>query len=336
MGIYRYLEHFGGLPVADLRPAGSKAASLTPGTHPDDTRHGDEPRYGIAPDEYAPDAVAWRVRYRYWEDAPDWADHFRYFLDTVDTTKVTALIIGAWSEDLSEDEVVIPSLVEAADRFPALRHLFVGEAVQEESELTWIEFTRPLNDVLDAFPNLTGLGVRGFVDVNPGRHPNLRRLTMEGMLTASIARGLGACEFPLLETLELWLGVAHHGGTATPEDLAQLLEGARTPALRQLALLNSERQDDFAAALAAAPVVAGLKRLDLSMGTFGDEGAEALLGGQPLGHLEEFVVNHHFMSEPMTERLRTTLADSGVDVVLSAPEERRDWGVDGRYVEVAE
>jgi hypothetical protein len=111
------------------------------------------------------------------------------------------------------------------------------------------------------------------------------------------------------------------------------------PRLRHLALRNSEMQDAVAAAVAAAPVVARLEVLDLSMGVLTDEGAGALLGGQPLTHLKKLDLHHHYLSEPFVERIRQTLEPAGVEVDLDRGDADEDTGDDGtvwRYVAVGE
>ena len=87
----------------------------------------------------------------------------------------------------------------------------------------------------------------------------------------------------------------------------------------------------MAAAGAAAPVVARLAELDLSMGILSDVGAEALLAGQPLTHLRRLNLAHHYLSPAMAERLVAELP--GVDVDVSDEQEDDDGE---RYVAVAE
>ncbi|MFC7639818.1 hypothetical protein ACFQX6_01225 [Streptosporangium lutulentum] len=65
----------------------------------------------------------------------------------------------------------------------------------------------------------------------------------------------------------------------------------------------------------------------------GDEGAEALLSGQPLTHLERLDLHHHFLTDPMIERVETAFAGSGVRLDLS---DRQDPDEGDRYVAVAE
>ena len=136
------------------------------------------------------------------------------------------------------------------------------------------------------------------------RHEKLRTLTIEtGGLDAGVVRGVAASDLPALEHLDLWLGTSWYGANADVADLAPILAGARLPRLRYLALRNSEIQDEIAAAVAGAPVVARLETLDLSMGMLADEGAAALLDGQPLTHLKKLDLHHHYISKPMADRL---------------------------------
>ena len=132
----------------------------------------------------------------------------------------------------------------------------------------------------------------------------------------------------------MWLGVEEYGGDATVADLAPLLSGGRFPALRHLGLQNSEIQDEIAAAVASAPVVAQLDSLALSMGALTDEGAAALLDGQPLTHLKRLDLHHHYLSDAMMRRVCDALEPSGVAVDVSEQEKAEEK--EGRYVAASE
>ncbi|GAA5010331.1 hypothetical protein GCM10025734_54070 [Kitasatospora paranensis] len=147
-----------------------------------------------------------------------------------------------------------------------------------------------------------------------------------------MVRALGESDLPALTDLDVWLGVDEYGGDHTLDDLAPLLTGARLPALRRLGLQNSEYQDDIAAAVARAPVVARLEHLALGMGVLTDEGAAALLEGQPLTHLASLDLHHHYLSDGMQQRLTEALP--GVDVDLSEADDPEDE--EDRYVAVSE
>ncbi|MDF9816607.1 STM4015 family protein [Streptomyces sp. SPB162] len=290
----------------------------------------------------APDAVAWRLTADPYDDDSDeeFGDVWDRFLDTVDPSRVRAIIIGQWGEAYEDDSTgIVEDLVDAKDRLTALEAVFIGDLEQEQAEISWIEQS-DVTPVLAAYPELREFGVRGGTGLEfPAvRHEHLRTLTFEaGGLPAEVVRGVAASELPALEYLELWLGVEEYSGTATVADLAPILAGGRFPALHHLGLRNSEIQDEIAAAVAAAPVVARLTSLDLSLGVLTDEGATALLEGQPLTHLQWLDLHHHFVSDPIAQRLQDTLVPAGVEVDLSEP--GRSWDNDGvvhRFTAVAE
>ncbi|MFC9944982.1 STM4015 family protein [Streptomyces pratensis] len=289
------------------------------------------------------DAAAWRISVDPFD--PDerefsWEEEFGAFLEAVDPSGVEALIIGQWGEAYEEaSDYPIELVVAAADRLTSLRAVFVGDLVVEEAEISWIQQS-DVTALLTAFPDLTHLGVRGGTDLTfpPVKHESLRGLVVEsGGLPAEALRGILDSELPALERLELWLGVSAYGGDAVVPDLAPLLSGTRFPRLRHLGLRNSELQNEIAAAIGSAPVVAQLRTLDLSNGTLGDEGAAALLEGQPLTHLTSLDLHHHFLTEPMERRLSEALEPHGVSVDLSERCEPWDGlGPEGRYTAVAE
>jgi hypothetical protein len=289
------------------------------------------------------DAVAWRVSSHVYTADEPWPKAFERFCAAVDTTRVRALIVGGWLEAFEEDSApVIEALAAARDRFPALRAVFLGDISMEEAEISWINQS-DVSPLLAAYPALEEFGVRGGsgLEFTALRHENLRRLEAQtGGLPAAVVRGIGASDLPALEHLDLWLGVDNYGGDAEIGDLQPFLSGARLPRLRHLALRNSEMQDQVAAAVAAAPVVARLEVLDMSMGTLTDEGAAALLGGQPLTHLRKLDLYHNYLSDPMRDRLREALEPAGVQVELDRGDAEEDGddedGTTWRYVAVDE
>ncbi|MEU8826930.1 STM4015 family protein [Streptomyces sp. NPDC048636] len=302
------------------------------------------PAFDFPPDEQealpAPDSVAWRICANPYDDADEaYGPLFQRFLDTVDVSRVRALITSAWGEYGDDSSFVIAPLVAAKDRFTSLEALFIGDIEPEEQEISWIRQS-DVTPLLHAFPRLVELGVRGGTELEfpPVTHERLRTLRFEtGGLPGEVVRGVGGSTLPALEHLEMWLGVDEYGGDAGAADLAPLLTGGRFPALRHLGLQNSEIQDEIAAAVAAAPLVAQLTSLDLSMGVLTDTGGQALLEGQPLTHLSRLNLDHNFFSPSMAQRLRDALEPSGVTVEL---DERGDEDHDGdeiyRYTAVAE
>ncbi|GII27924.1 STM4015 family protein [Planotetraspora mira] len=280
-------------------------------------------------------SVAWRLAAEPY-DAQEgaFAALFARFMEQVDTEPVRAIVVGGWENPYEVgSEVAIRPLADAAARFPALRALFVGALQSEQCEISWIQQS-DVTPLLEAYPRLERLEVRGGtgLEFNPVRHDALHTLRFEsGGLPADVVRAVGQCDLPALEELDLWLGVENYGGNCSAADLDAIMSGERLPALRHLGLRDSEIQDEIAAAVASAPVIARLESLSLSMGTLTDLGAEALLSGQPLTHLRELDLHHHFLTEPMIKRIQDALP--GVQVDLSEPEDPEDeW----RYVAVDE
>jgi hypothetical protein len=232
-----------------------------------------------------------------------------------------ALTIGDWSEPMHEP-FDIALLTNNADRLGRLRALFIGDIDYEECELHSI-LQMDITPVLDAFPALEVLGVRGTEGLGwtPTHHESLRTLVLQSAeMPAVVVRSIAAGDYPALTHLELWMGSwlqnqrDNDGSTARAEDLAPILSGHLLPSLVHLGLRNAQPADSIAAALATAPLVARLTDLDLSLGAFGDAGAEALLAGQPLTHLNSLDLRHHFMSPEMTQRLVDALPGVHVDV----------------------
>jgi hypothetical protein len=222
------------------------------------------PAVDFRPDPSAPlpaaEAAAWRISVDPYEDEDGpWEERFEEFLKAVDPARVRALIIGQWGESYEEDSSYPVNLViAAADRLTSLEAVFVGDLTQEQAEISWIEQS-DVTGLLSTFPRLLEFGVRGGQGLlfPPVRHERLRSLVFEsGGLPATVVRGVTESELPCLDHLDLWLGVSEYGGDTEIADLAPLLSGTRFPGLRHLGLRNSEIQNEIAAAVASAPLVA--------------------------------------------------------------------------------
>ncbi len=250
------------------------------------------------------------------------------------TEEVSSISVDQWPEMYEESSAaIVEKLAANAHLLPGLRELSLGHIDRDWCEISWIQLS-DITPLLTAFPDLERLDLRGSdgLALTPLRHESLRVLRVEsGGLHSSFVRSLAACDLPALEHLELWLGVERYGGNTTVADLAPILAGDRLPALKHLGLQDSEIQDEIAAAVASAPVVARLDELDLSMGTLTDAGAEALISGQPLSHLKVLDLHHNYLGDAMADRVEKALP--GVDVKLH---DRRSPEDDRLYVAVSE
>ncbi|TYQ19640.1 UNVERIFIED_ORG: leucine rich repeat (LRR) protein [Zoogloea ramigera] len=258
------------------------------------------------------------------------------FLARADKATLEALVIGMWGEPYEAGaDAVIAALVSHAPQLPALRALFIGDMTYEECEISWI-VQGNYKPLLDAFPQLEELRIRGGneLTIEPFAHQNLRKFTIEsGGLDQKIAQALAASSMPNLEHLELWLGADDYGFSGDVALYQQVLAQLATPTLRYLGLRDSEIADDLAAWLANEPLLATVTTLDLSLGTIGDAGAEALLNGTQLGNLKRLDLSHHYISPANQDKLRAL----PFDVVLADPQEEDQYDGEGhRYVAVGE
>ena len=326
MSFERHLTEFAGLPVRDFTAGNGSAVQVEP------------------------DAVAWRLRaytgYAYEQDYElDWEAEFggllEAFLAQVDTSRVVAIVTGVASYGEAYDsERAARFLIEQSASFPNLRAIFHGDVIREDSDVAYMTQIDP-TPLLAAYPDLEALHMRGSFDTWQGQipfaplsHSALRTLVFEsGGLAPEAIRAVCESDLPRLEHLEFYFGEPHYGGGATPDDIARLLGGGIFPALRHLGLRDAPNQDEIAAAIAHAPIVARLESIDLSLGTLGDEGAAALLGGQPLNHLAKLDLHHHYLSSEMTQRLTEVL--TGVEVDLSDQYGLTEWDPN-RYIAISE
>jgi hypothetical protein len=306
---YGHAESFGGLPTRDFDPTGELPEDVS--------------------------AFAWRV------EAIDHGASPKVFAAKLAALaerggdEVRALVLGAWGFG---GAFPLHALLDVAPRLSGLRAVYLADLVPEESEISWIEHG-DITPLFAAFPGLEVLRVRGGTGLrlDPFRHDALRALVCEsGGLPAGVVTAIGSSVLPALELLELWLGVEDYGGDSTMDDLDGVFEGAGLPALTVLGLCNSPRTDAIAARVVDAPVTARLDVLDLSLGTLGEEGVEALIAGRAaLSHLSRLDLHHHFVPAEACARLVDALP--GVEVDLSERQRPIAWAAPhSRFTAVSE
>jgi hypothetical protein len=305
MGIYQHAEKFIGKPVVEYTTA-----------------------TGIA----YPIEIIYRMSVEY-DSEHSILDLLTHFTEHYNASKVPGLIIGMWDYDESS-QAVVDFLISASQKLSSLSALFLGDIVDEENQISWIEQS-DLSPLLAAYPQLEHLQVRGNDGLLLGqlKHDRLKTLILEtGGLSVERVREVCQSQLPQLEHLELWLGDDNYGGDTTVEDLAPILSGKLFTKLKYLGLRDSYLADSIATAVAKAPVLQQLKVLDLSLGNLGDIGAAALLASPFIKMLEKLDLNHHYISE----ELRLEFDKLGIAVDLSDEQEADGDDDEYRYISVAE
>jgi hypothetical protein len=282
-------------------------------------------------DKAADGDVVYRLRQDY-DSKESQADLLAHLFAQVDTKSLGALIIGPWAEAQSESpKDYLDALIARRTDLPALKALFVGDMTYEDCEISWIIQTS-YNALLEAFPQLESLRIRGSseLELQPFEHTCLQELAIEcGGLPSAIVEAVTGSKLPTLRHLELWLGDDGYGYDGDLATYQRLLAAIQPERLHYLGLRNASNSDEVAVWLATQPWLGSLKVLDLSLGTIGDVGAQALFESPHLGGIERIDLGHHYISPKWQQKLKSL----SCMVVLDDPEEE-DEGE--RYVAVSE
>jgi hypothetical protein len=164
--------------------------------------------------------------------------------------------------------------------------------------------------------------------------PQLRsfKLVTCGMTKVDL-QAIRAGDLPCLEELMLCLGETggDYGGDIELADLAWLFAGENLSAVRHLGLANSSFADEIVERLATSQILSQLVTLDLSRGTFGREGAQALLDhADRFAHLESIDLSKSWLDDAAIESLQSLGPDIIVEDMNSGAER------DDRYVAISE
>lgn len=186
---------------------------------------------------------------------------------------------------------------------PCLRSLFLGDFSRDETELNWSAIGN-ISPLYKSLPGLRSLTLRsGSMRFSAMNLPKLERLeTITGGLTSKEVRSICDADWPELQELSLDIGSVQWGSNVTMRSLKPILAGERMPKLHHLGLTNSALTDKICAALPQAEILPQLKTLDLSRGTMGDEGVDALEGGE-FSHLESIDVSENYLTDAGVKRL---------------------------------
>jgi Leucine Rich repeat len=306
MGIHQHAESFIGKPVVDYKA-----------------------EIGIAD----PIDTIYRLSVEY-DSETSIVDLLSQFVADANVSKVTGLVIGMWDADDSSQSVV-DLLVNAHQQLSSLSALFLGDIIEEENQISWIQQS-DVSPLLTAYPQLEYLQIRGNDGLSFGelKHDRLKTLIVEtGGLAVERVREICDSHLPQLEHLELWLGTDDYGGDVAIEDLAPILSGGLFPYLQYLGLRDSCIADRIATAVANSTILVRIKVLDLSLGNLGDVGAMALLASPFISQLKKLDLHHHYMSEALVK----DLAKLSIEVDVSDEQEAdKDDDEEYRYIAVSE
>jgi len=163
--------------------------------------------------------------------------------------------------------------------------------------------------------------------------PSLKKLEIvTGGLDKASCAAVASAKWPKLESLTLYFGDDNYGGDCGVDDLESIFAGKNLASVKHLGLCNAGFEDDIARGIAGSKILAQLKTLDLSKGTMGDEGAQAILdNAKGFKHLERIDLTENYVSAEMVEQLKAAFGDK---IVADSQGDGED--ADDRYVQVSE
>ncbi|MGL4666988.1 MAG: STM4015 family protein [Saezia sp.] len=281
---------------------------------------------------------AYRIHCEY-DDEFSATDRLEKLLEKVPNDKIEALVLGGWLKSYEESpQTFIDKLIANRDKLDNLKAIFIGDMTYEDCEISWI-IQGSYKPLLEAFPKLEALTIRGATDLvfDPIDHAHLKELVIQsGGLRFEITDNIAKSSLPALEHLELWLGDDSYGFSGEPAQYKEALSTiiSKCPNLRYLGIKNSMIADKLAVILSKEEWIKQLTALDLSMGTLGDEGAQALFNSPYITYLKKLHLEHHFMSNAMMEKMKTLL----IEVNVAEQQEEEHYGNEDayRYVSVSE
>lgn len=225
-------------------------------------------------------------------------------------TELEEIVIGdwgnAWDDTESGAQDIIDDIIENKEQFSHIKSLFIGDMDFEECEVSWI-IQGNYENLFHAMPQLESLTIKGSTDLTLGKieAPNLQSLEIIcGGLPKEVIESVRDANLPALKSLTLYIGVENYGFDGAIEDIEDLLEKSNFPALENLAIVDSEIQDEICKVVLDSKYMKQINRLELSMGSLTDKGGQLLLDKLPeFLNVKCLDVHYHYLTDEMMEKL---------------------------------
>lgn len=225
-------------------------------------------------------------------------------------TELEEVVIGdwgnAWDDTESGAQDIIDDIIENKEQFSHIKSLFIGDMDFEECEVSWI-IQGDYENLFHAMPQLESLTIKGSTDFTLGKieAPNLQSLEIIcGGLPKEVIESVRDAKLPALKSLTLYIGVENYGFDGAIEDIEDLLEKSNFPALENLAIVDSEIQDEICKVVLDSKYMKQINRLELSMGSLTDKGGQLLLDKLPeFPNVKCLDVHYHYLTDEMMEKL---------------------------------
>lgn len=257
-------------------------------------------------------------------------ENLEYLAECPYSDLVENLVVGEYFDE--DIDGFIDILVQSADAFSGLKHLFIAWADYDSMDISHIPQT-DYSNFYQHYPQLESFVIRGSDGLRLGKMnlPKLKHLVIESnALKADVIKDISDSDLPNLEHLEIWLGTSTYGCDIEAHDLQGILDG-KFSKLTYLGLKNYDKQDELIQKLQGASVLNNLDTLDISLGVITDKGAEALYNNDALLRLQHINCCHHYISDEWQEKLKTKFAKQNINF-----DRKRDMEYGNYYVAVSE
>ena len=198
----------------------------------------------------------------------------------------------------------IDIFIEAKNQLSKLKALFWGDPQDDPyKDTSRDKLTRNMSLVLEAYPNLEILHIRGdakgdyydplgsCLSFTLAEHHYLKTLIIEtNFLPESTVNEIVNLNLPNLEYLELWIGNAGLDAVSLIPKISE-----QFPKLQYLGIRSCEDADEVAKALVSSPLIERLKILDLSMGEMTNQGVEYLLNCPAVNQLHTLNLSMNYI-----------------------------------------
>lgn len=278
-----------------------------------------------------------------WEESEEQgmvlADKMKEYLDEYGIFDGEKLVIGMWETayDNAPDKLV-KYLAENKDKFPNVKELYWGDISWEECEVSWIKNT-DIAPVINSF-DLETVTVKGGCGL---RFKDMKSKTLKKLEIISGGTGKSAlsdivkAELPLLEHLEIYMGVDDYGFDGSIQDIIPFTKKENFPKLKYLGLKNSDIEDEICEAVLEGDILAQLEELDLSYGTLGDKGVELLLANiDKISHLKELNIYYNYASKELLKKLQEEMDKLSIKLYCDQSDVDLDEEDDYRYPYITE
>ncbi|MCC8153022.1 MAG: STM4015 family protein [Tannerellaceae bacterium] len=230
--------------------------------------------------------------------------------------ELKSLVIGTWDFESGDCSELVQGIIANKEKFAQIEELFWGDIDMEDQEISWIEQC-DLSELLDCFPRLKTLKIKGTNSLSIGKKARLTLTSLEiisGGMPTSVIEDIIGSDLPNLEKLILYLGDENYGWEGDINVVKPLFSKEKFPKLTYLGIVNAHEEDEVVTFFMESDILPQLETMDISCGVLTDKGGRLLLDNvEKIKHLKFIDMHYNFMSEEIQAELKKLPVKVDVD-----------------------